>query len=291
MCVENEMVSRKMLPFKEMVQARFKPVVEAAKKEGIILDGELYCHEMSFQAIMSSLSDNDAVNDIRFYVFDLLPQREWDTVPETPFRKRLAMYEEWCKVVDPNRRLITPVEQTLCHNAEEVREALAQSLEQGYEGTMLKTPNEIYKFGRHTWKEFERGNGLLKMKPFDTLDAIIIDFVHKRKLTEEAKEYITDKDAFGRSKRGFRKDDRETVNEIGAITCEIPGRTYLDDKGRECPYVFNATFTKGSPLREEITIENFENYRGKWVEVSYLSVGIKNLPRHPRIYRTRPDRD
>ena len=110
-------------------------------------------------------------------------------------------------------------------------------------------------------------------------------------ITDEAKATITDKDEFGRSRRGHRQTDRETVEEIGAVTLQIPNETYIDDKGQEKPKIFNATWIKGSQVRTEITWENKEQFIGRWVEVNYQDVGTKNLPRLPRISRFRPDLD
>ena len=120
---------------------------------------------------------------------------------------------DFCKKVDRIEKCIVPVIQHLCLSADQVLEIHNKLLEEGFEGTMLRSPNGIYKHNRSTAKERD----LRKFKPFDTLDAVIIGFQQKERLTEEAKEYITDKDAFGHSKRGSKKGDREAVEEIGAI--------------------------------------------------------------------------
>jgi DNA ligase-1 len=152
-------------------------------------------------------------------------------------------------------------------------------LDKGFEGSMLRSPNGMYKHGRSTAKERD----LRKFKPFEDIDAVIVEFQQKARLTEEAKERITDKDAFGRSKRGHRKGDREFVEEVGSTWIE-----YVENgETKRC----KAGYTRNSPVRTMITWENKDEFIGKHVDVEFQGTGIKDLLRLPRIKRLRPDLD
>ena len=283
--------SRKFLPLHDVFQKRFQPFLEITKGTPHVLDAECYNPDATFQEITSSLAHEDGCQ-LWLYVFDYLSKDEWYGEKVTPFVERIRYYNEFLRHNDPGQKYAIPVEQKACLNKEMVQEWLEEVMEAGGEGLMLRDPQQRYKNGRSTAKaKPSAGGGFFKLKPFDTLDAQIIGYELKKRLTEEAKETITDKDAFGRSKRGHRKDDREEVNEIGNLICQVPGRTYTDDRGEEMPFIFKCTWVKGSPIRTDITTENFDKYKGRWVEVEYQEAGMKNLPRLPRAKRYRPDLD
>ena len=280
--------SRKGLELHDKFQERFSPIFNHLEKSEMVWDCEVYHPAATFQQIVSSIAnDNDHERGLplRLYVFDVLSNKEWERKSYTPFQARYQLYQHLIGQIDPRQEWLMPVEQKLCQTQQEVKEYFDLICSFGGEGVMLRSMGGLYKHGRSTLRE----GSLYKYKPFADLDAIIIGFEPKARLTSEAKERITTKDALGRSKRGFRKGDREIVDEIGAIICQVPERTYVDDNGVVRDYVFKATWVKGTPLREEITWDNKEDYLGKWVEVNYCPVGEKHLPRFPRAKRLRPD--
>jgi len=283
--------SRKLLPLHDVFHKRFKPFLDKTIGTNHVLDVEVFNPTASFTEITSSLANEDGVQ-LWLYVFDYMTAIEWNGTPSTTFTIREQMTRRVLEELDPECEYCRVVPQMLCHSKEEVLEFYESIIDVGGEGVMLRSPHQVYKQGRSTGKaQPNKGGGFYKLKAFDTLDAIIIGFENKRRLTEEAKEYITEKDAFGRSKRGHRKDDRIDVDEIGKVICQVPDRFYTDDKGNEQPFIFKSTWTKGSPVRTEITWDNKDQYIGRWVEIEYMSVGMKNLPRLPRIKRFRPDLD
>jgi len=279
LAIDGIMYTRAGLPFKDCVQQRFKIILEEAKQRGVVLDGELYNHYISFQQITSACSHEDKVECLRLYVFDCVSLVEWFGLSGTTYNLRRDAYLNICQEIDPRCRYIVPVEHCICNTKDEVITIHNQMLESGYEGTMLRPPNGLYKHNRSTAKEKD----LRKFKPFETIDCVIVGFKQKARLTEEAKATITDKDKFGRSKRGHRKGDREFVEELGAI-----GELYeVEGTAKQC----FAGFTKNSSVRTEITWENREEYVGRHVEVEYQSVGMLDVLRLPRIVRFRPDLD
>ena len=286
--------SRKFLPLHEVFQKRFKPFLDLTIGTEHVFDGEIFNPDATFTQITSSLANEDGV-PLKLYAFDYMTKNGWygqDSTQFWQFSERLLRLQQVLMampqdIVNDHAEFVV---QKLCHNKEEVQAWLEEVMSGGGEGLMLRDPRQIYKHGRSTAKATpQKGGGFWKLKPFDTIDAVLIGYETMNRLTDEAKATIEDKDAFGRSKRGHRKGDREETNEIGKWICEVPGRTYIDDKGKEQPFIFKATWVKNSPLRTEVTVENFEEHKGRWVEVEYMSVGMKHLPRLPRAKRWRDD--
>ena len=289
--IDGEAYSRKGLLLHTVFHERFKSFLDKTIGTPGVFDCEVFSPDATFQQITSSLANRDGV-PLKLYVFDYLATDEWYGTSKTEFAYRQNHVHQILQRLDPYQEYAVPVEQKLCYDKDEIQAELGSVLANGGEGLMLRHPRQLYKHGRSTAKATpEKGGGFFKYKPFDTLDAVIIGFQQKKRLTGEAKECITDIDAFGRSKRGHRKGDREFVDEIGAVICEIPNRTYINDKGKEQKYIFNATWSKGGTVRTDITWQNKEQYIGRWVEVEYQSCGVKYLPRLPRIKRFRPDLD
>jgi DNA ligase-1 len=308
LAIDGVLYTRAGLPFKDCVQQRFKSILDECKKRGFVLDSELYCHTYNFQQITSACSHEETIGALKLHVFDCVHKDEWFSKSVTPYDCRLKDYTHICETVDEKQEYLVSVKQYSCSSKEQILEIHNKLLEQGYEGTMLRSPNGLYKHNRSTARERD----LRKYKPEDTIDAIIVGFEQKARLTDEAKEYITDRDAFGRSKRGNRKGDRELVEEIGSVWVEYKepcpecegdgivgdceGQCLSDCKNKQCQGGMitkkcKVMFAKNSPVREEITWQNKEQYIGKWCEVVFMPIGIKELLRFGRITRLRPDRD
>lgn len=113
------------------------------------LDGELYCHKMSFDEISSIVSRtinlHENHQEIQFHVFDI--------VNEMPQMKRLLQIENlknlspWIKVA--------PF--WLCENLEDVMRAYNTVINQGYEGIIIRHFQAPYERKRSTY--------VMKFKP------------------------------------------------------------------------------------------------------------------------------
>ena len=130
-------------------------------------------------------------------------------------------------------------------------------------------------------------NVFWKLKFWDTINGKIVGFKQQCQLTEEARENNTEKSALGRTKRGHRQGDRETVDSIGSVEIEIADGQVFPRGTR-----FFATWAKESPeIRTAMTWENREQFLRKHVDVEYQGHGSKDKPRLPHIVRMRPDLD
>ena len=273
--------SRTWKPLHQSFQIRFKPFLDKTKGTDHVFDCEVYNPDADFNEITSSLAHLDGI-PLKLYIFDYLTKEEWYGTSVTPFAQRIdnlvkVIKREFMDLQD----YFEVVEQKACSNRDEISEWYDEVIAQGGEGLMLRDPCQLYKHGRSTAKATpEKGGGFWKLKAFDTIDCVITGFEQKSRLTDEAKATITDKDEFGRSKRGHRQSDRELVEEVGNVLV-----TTKD--GVE----FGAMYKKGSPVRTMITWENKETFLNKHVEVEYQACGTIDKPRMGRIIRLRPDLD
>jgi DNA ligase-1 len=214
---DGKMYSRNMEPLHPAVTQYFQPVIDWAQKSGVCLDGEIWRPDTSFNTIVSMMADSEKSHYLWLYVFDMLSIEEWYAAkPWTPFRGRVYQYDKWCAEHDPDKRLIKPVVQYECEDADAVLALQQESKRNGGEGLMLKCPNSVYAHSRATAKQ----NVFWKLKFWDTINGKIVGFKQQRQLTDEARENNTEKSALGRTKRGHRQGDREAVDSIGSVEIE-----------------------------------------------------------------------
>lgn len=103
---------------------------------GVKLDGELYCHGMSFQEHLSIVkrdSPHAKCSEMQFHVFDL-------QVESMPYSGRLGLLLEHVKNL--SSQLVVPV-QTHLVNTNEI-ETIARAFFRDYEGAILRDPNGEY---------------------------------------------------------------------------------------------------------------------------------------------------
>ena len=124
-------------------------------QEGDTIDGELYCHGVSLQAIGSWVKrEQDASKNLMFHAYDI--------VSPQPFNERIDQLRD--KVIDPRVALVVPT--APIHSAEEVSEMFVHSREQGYEGSILRWGEAGYEVGK-------RSASLVKIKKTADAEAIV----------------------------------------------------------------------------------------------------------------------
>lgn len=122
---------------------------------GKILDGELYCHGMTFQSIISAIKrGQSSTKRIRVRVYD------W-AVPKVPWEKRWRWLKVTAALKFKKYFKITPTVRV--NSYEELMEQFDYWFGKGYEGVMIRILDACYEFGRRSWK-------LLKFKEPGMLD-------------------------------------------------------------------------------------------------------------------------
>lgn len=128
--------------------------------KNIVLDGELYTHNIPFEVIASLINSDEyteiefestlyKTEDIKFYLYDIISLENRD----------LKFYERYQYILNhiPSTSNINILENYIIHNEDQLKQKFNIFMEQGYEGLMLRTPNGVYECGK-------RSNHLLKYK-------------------------------------------------------------------------------------------------------------------------------
>lgn len=293
------MVSRSLKQIPNIqLQEKFEHLIKYSKNNNVILDGELYHHDLTFQQITSLTMTKD------FEVMDVFKKYKLNKKPNEhrhlfssyytfciPCRHGTAKFENplnfhcfdmlnlnniseefvdrvtnYMSLKEPN---VISVPQRIIKDLEHLDEYFENALKKGYEGLILRSIQSKYKFGRSTVKE----QGLLKVKPFETFDAIITDVIERFENTNESF-----KNELGESTKRNTKEDKLGTGIAAAFKVDHQG---IQQK---------VTLTGTEDFRKEIW-QNKENYIGKVVEFKGMVVGSKDAIRHPTFLRFREDRE
>jgi len=147
-----------------------------ALNQDIILDGELYNHDLkdNFEKIISLVRKTKPTEEHRLESEKMVQFHCYDIIDET---MSFAMRNEFIKQAVPRNHCVRHVETTQCYTEGDAKVFHQDNLDQGYEGSILRT-NDTYKCGR-SWN-------LRKFKDFHDTEALIVDWVEgngKRKGT------------------------------------------------------------------------------------------------------------
>lgn len=163
--VDEEIVSRQGNCIDTM--NHIKEELKSLKLESI-LDGELYVHGENFQTNMTYVKKyrKGLSERIKFHVYDIIQEN-------TDFNLRNGILKTILK--DLNH--IVPVQTIQIYSEEELHEWHAKFLSDGYEGTMVRLGNSLYKVNG-------RSDGLLKYKDFLDIDLPILDIIPCKVMTD-----------------------------------------------------------------------------------------------------------
>jgi len=265
------MVSRSLKKIQNpKIQKKFFQLSKFSRENKCFLDGELYCHRMTFQEItsivMTKNNPPDVPNDFKFHMFDMITPFAYSM--ENSFLSRLKVLYG---ISNNYEDLIHMVEQETLNDKRAVENMFNRVLDEGYEGLILKEINGRYKFGRGTIKE-----GLIyKVKPWKTFDATILDVIQATVVDPNAEKKINE---LGRSVTSKKKDDRILIPMASAFLCE-----YNDNPIK--PVIAMTDNEKAEIWR------NRHNYIGRNIEYKAMMIGAKDVPRHPVMKRFRTDKD
>lgn len=128
------------------------------KNPNLIIDGELYNHELGFQKITSIVrkKDHPELNKIQYHVYDII-----DT--EKTYEHRYNYLKNYIKTSIS----LFLVETKFIKNKNEMNDLHNLFINKGYEGIMLRNPNGLY-------KKKIRSKDLLKYKLFKDTDYTIV---------------------------------------------------------------------------------------------------------------------
>lgn len=129
--------------------------------EPIILDGEIYSHDLTFQEIIAAVKKQrpDSLK---------LKLRVYDVVNDQTQLKREALVRELTST--KAWATINAVDTFTCNSKEEVIQLHDQFVGEGYEGAMIRLLDGMYAQG-------QRSQSLMKVKVFDTTEYNFVEFV------------------------------------------------------------------------------------------------------------------
>lgn len=207
--------------------------------------------------------------DLTWWVFDYI-------TPETvnlPYRARYELLGEKVKVLSHPRIHLMPSIEVL--DKDTLNLLIAAHSEQGYEGTIIRNPNAVYKEGRAT----KKGQELWRVKPWGDAEILVTGVTEGQMNGNEAKT-----NTLGRTERSSAQAGMVPNGQVGSIQ-----GTMLADF--HCPLTGRLLFAKGLAVTVgsgEMSVKEathfFQNQHeivGHIVKFKHMLHGIKDLPRFP----------
>lgn len=208
--------------------------------------------------------------DLYWWVFDLVAA---DTL-HLPYMRR---YELLAKYVDELRSTyrIRVVPMRMCHTLEEVKAAIAEFAEAGYEGTIIRNPKAAYKPGRAT----QKGQELWRVKPWADFEVVVTGVTEGQMNTNEAK-----KNTLGRTERSSAKDGMVPNGQVGSIQGKLLA-DFHDPITGKLLFKQGLEIAAGSgEMSVAEAIHFFQNPNlivNQVAKVKHMTHGVKDLPRFP----------
>jgi len=277
---DGEILSRSLKPIQnKQLREKFEPLRQYTKDNNIILDGEIYSPDLTFQEITRYVMTQDfedtksikkhgkiltIPDHLKFYVFDCVAFEKF----QTEFGERsLAVIS----LVFGFDNIVEVVQNKNLNSKEDIEDYFKISLVHGYEGLILRDHNGKYKCGRGTLKE-----GLIyKVKPFKTFDAKITGVVQATKVDPNAEKTINE---LGRSVTSKKKDDRILIEKASGFWVEYEGKP------------LKVTLSMTDEEKTQIWVDRAK-YIGQYIEYKGMLIGAKEVPRHPVMLRFREDKN
>lgn len=236
------------------------------------LDGELTVGPANdknvMQATTSGVMSREGEPDFTFWVFDF-----WNN-PTMGYGERLRLMERAFKdgalASYPRIKLLR---QVIINSESELRAFEATTLEQGFEGVMIRSPLGTYKFGRSTARE----GYLLKVKRFADGEAVVIGV---EELMHNANEATLDE--LGYTKRSTHQAGKVAMGTLGALR--------VRDLSTDIEFNIGTGYTAAQRAELWAMFQN-GTLLGRIAKYKHFEVGVKEAPRFPVFQGFRDPRD
>jgi len=210
------------------------------------LDGELYSHGMSFQKItQTGRRTVNIVDDpnLCMYVYDV-------PIADTKFSDRWKLIDsEYRSTIEQSQRIrVVPIR--YYDHSKAVHLLLPHTLNVfagEYEGTMLRTENGMYRFGK-------RSSDLLKIKQFQDTEAEVVGVTQ---LNTFEKVIVPAGTPGSRKKSNgtyVKNGDATPQPMIGALVCELPNGTRFEI-GSGFTQAERKQFWQSPPIGKQVTFQ------------------------------------
>lgn len=212
-----------------------------------------------FNEVSSAVMSKEGTPDFLFAVFD-------QVMGGAAFTKRLRSAQDWCQWIYQSSSPIPVmvVSHDECDNWNQLSVWNETFLRYGFEGTMIRKPDGPYKQGRSTTKE----GYLLKLKPFDDGEAVIVGYVEQQHNQNQATT-----NALGLTERSTNAEGMVPAGTLGTLV--VRGvRGQFDGVQFEIGTGFTA-------VQRQAIWNNRPYYEGAIVKFKYQKHGSVDRPRIP----------
>ena len=218
---------------------------------------------------MGRFKDVTEPPDLHWWVFDYLSP----AALQLDYEGRYGMLEVRQHDLDHPRIHLVPM--VWAKDAEELNSWIATNFEMGYEGTIIRNPEAIYKPGRAT----QKGQELWRVKSWADAEILVTGITEGQANGNEAKT-----NALGRTERSSAKAGMTPNGQVGSIQGVL--LAHVKD-----PYTGRLMFRKGTEVTVgsgEMTVAEATHYFkhpkeiiGHIVKFKHMTHGVKDKPRFP----------
>jgi DNA ligase-1 len=259
------------------LEIKFREVLEYAKEWNLVIEGEFYKHGLEFNEISSICrrAQHPDTDELEFHIFDVYSA---DT-PNVGFEHRI---EYLIKPAVKRIKLdcVKYIEQVKQVDREEVELAYADALERGYEGWVVKSPNDAYKQGRSTVNE----GFFLRLKDQETYDGVVVEIVERMENLCES-----EVNELGKLSKRQDKDMKAHTGLAAVAVVKAEGFRKLIRVSLSRG-ILDYSDTKKSPSRATIFNER-DSFIGRNIRFVGIPVAGMEVPRSPRFDDWRTDLD
>lgn len=283
LCQDGKLVGRSGKAFKNKLNTAFysDPRFTGFDGEMVVarIWGDGICAETT-----SALSTIKGTVETRWCLFDHLPDEceihgPYSDRYLTLVRRVSRLYDE-----DPTlRERLWVVPYTAAYSIEEVREIANFHVENGYEGSILRDPNGLYKHGRATANEAN----YLRLKEFMDAEILVTEVVEGRTNNNELKAT-----PHGYSERSTHTGNMMPNGMVGslrgtALQDVTAGGRVVITKGQ----LIEVAAGKMSHAERKKYFKDPDTIVGKIAKYQFFPVGIKDKPRFPTFQTLRAPED
>ena len=241
------------------------------------LDGEMACDRITHPDLCrittSALNTISGTPFTQWWLFDYITEETIHLPYHERYKALTTRLTELC--LSESRAVhLRIVASNMVHNQKELNFWIERHLEMGFEGTILRDPNGMYKSGRSTVRE----GGLLRIKEFMDAEAVVIRVVEGNKNTNEQQQ-----NELGQAYRTTHQENIVPNGMVGNIVC----RNLMDVKDKSGKILIakdqEIVVAPGKMSHEERIYwwENQDVIVGKTIKFQFFPKGIKDKPRFP----------
>ena len=250
------------------------------------LDGELAVSDLHIydeslcRSTTSATTTIDGSDGINWWVFDYITHE----TKELPYKDRYDILKKYVEDNKLDRYGVFVVPMVMASNEEQLMSFDAELVGMGYEGTIVRDPNEPYKYGRSTVRE----GGLLRIKQFVDGEAKVLEVVEGFHNANEA-----ETNELGQTERSTHQENMIPNGMAGSLTCRAI-KDICDPQGALvifCGQVFTVAPGKMTHADRKLYFANPDLIIGKIIKFKFFPKGIKDKPRFPTFQGFRSEVD